>query len=213
MGLKLADEISHFRRVFGISPALPVFQLLFEAFADEPEDLPDFFFGRFPVVDNPGIPFAPAGIIDEMPGGFFFEANGVSFVVEGVEQIVGKGELFAGHGLSLPGRAGCRVEEPEKILFFGSFGFVVDDVFFDGPKNIFTGIAGGEDVFELAVFVEVDSVGPDVETDSGVVWRKRFCDRFKVFYGVTVRQGGLKFVQGHFRPPLFFIIVLYLMNY
>ena len=186
--LELDDEVSHLGGVVGGGTALPVGELFFGAFPNEPEDLPEFFSGGFPVVGDKGKPLTARDVVDEVTGGFFFEADGVSFVVEGVQENFGRGELPAGHGLSLPGRDEHRVEEPKKERFFGSFGFVVDDVFFDGPTKIDVHITGGEDVDKLTVFVEVEPVGLDVETDFSFFRRKRFCDRFFEFGGVARRK-------------------------
>lgn len=154
--LELGDEVSHLGGVFDFCPPVPVFLFFFDAFADEPEGFADFVAGGFPVIVDKGIPFAPGRVVDEVTGSFFFEADGVSFVVEGVLESVRRRELPAGHGLSLPGRGGRRVEEPEEELFFGSFGFVVGDVFFDGPCKVGAGIEGGDYVDEFAVFIQTE---------------------------------------------------------
>ena len=196
MILELSCEVSHLGGVFDFCPPVPVFLFFFDAFADEPEGFADFVAGRFPVVGDKGIPFAARDVVDEVASGFFFEADGVSFVVEGVQQSVRCGELPAGHGFSLPGRGRRRVEEPEKERFFGSFGFIVRDVFFDGPTEIGAGIEGGDYVDEFAVFIQTEPVGVQIQVDAGMFWGELFCDRFVMLYCVRHWQGCLYFNQG-----------------
>lgn len=194
--LELSGEVSHLGGVFDFCPPAPVFLFFFDAFAGEPEGFADFVAGGFPVIGDKGIPFAPGRVVDEVAGGFFFESDGVSFVVERVQQSVRRRELPAGHGLSLPGRGTRRVEEPEEERFFGSFGFVVGDVFFDGPTKIGAGIEGGDYVDEFAVFIQTEPVGVQIQVDAGMFGGELFCDRFVMLYCVRHRQGCLHFNQG-----------------
>ena len=187
MILELSNEVSHLGGVFIFCPPVPVFMFFFDAFADEPEGFTDFVAGRFPVVGDKGRPLGARDVVDEVAGGFFFEAEGVSFVVERVQQSFGCGKLPAGHDLSLPGRGTSRVEGPEKIVFFRAFGLVVGDVLFYGPCKVGAGIEGGDYVDEFAVFIQTEPVGVQIQVNAGMFGGELFCDCFVMLYCVRHR--------------------------
>ncbi len=162
MSLKLIEGISGFGRVIDLGSVLPVPKFLFEAFSDEPEGLSDLFFGRLPVVFHVGVPLAFVGGIDEKAGSLFFESNRVSFVVEGTKESFEGRDLLSGHDFSLPRRQRSGIEAPKEVVFFRTFWFVVDDVFFYGPRKVGACIEGGEDIDEVVVFIKPKPVGGHV---------------------------------------------------
>lgn len=108
------------------------------------------------------VPLAFVGGIDEKAGSLFFESNGVSFVVEGTKESFEGRDLLSDHDFSFPRREEGRIEASKEVVFFRAFWFMVDDVFFYGPRKVGACIEGGEDIDEVIVFIEPKPVGGHV---------------------------------------------------